>query len=133
MIDHVSLGTKMFDAAIGFYSKCFATIGYSLRHRNDDEAAFGEGEMWNFWLYPVKDPDAIVGARSHVAVTAHSRDEVTSFLEVALREGATALRPAGERPDISPDYFGTVIRDLDGHTVEVVHWEKQKAEGREQR
>lgn len=122
MIDHVSLGTRMFDAAIAFYSKCFAPIGYSLRHRNDDEAAFGAGEKWNFWLYPVKDQDAIVGARSHVAVTAHSRDEVTKFLEVALSAGATTVRPAGERPDISPDYFGTVIRDLDGHTVEVVYW-----------
>ena len=66
----------------------------------------------------------VVGQRSYAAVTADTREKVRLFLEVAIRAGATEVRPAGERPDISPDYFGTVIRDLAGHTVEVVHWSK---------
>jgi catechol 2,3-dioxygenase-like lactoylglutathione lyase family enzyme len=122
MIDHVSLGTKQLDDAIQFYKSCFSTLGYRLEHQTKAEAAFGTGGKWVFWLYAVAANDSTVGARSHVAVTANSRDDVVSFFEAALRNGATSVRPPGERPDIAPNYFGTVIRDLDGHTVEAVHW-----------
>lgn len=122
MIDHVSLGTRQFDKAITFYSACFAALGYRLEHQTKDEAAFGQNGMWDFWLYPVAGTEAIVGHRSHVAVTADSREKVRRFHETAMREGAIEVRPAGGRPEISPDYFGTVVRDPDGHTIEVVHW-----------
>jgi len=124
MIDHVSLGTRNFDKAIAFYSACFSPLGYRLEHQTPDEAAFGVDGKWDFWLYPVATGEQLVGHRSHVAVTAESREKVSQFFQVALREGAIQVRPVGERPDVSPDYFGTVIRDLDGHTVEVVHWAK---------
>jgi catechol 2,3-dioxygenase-like lactoylglutathione lyase family enzyme len=124
MIDHVSLGTTRFDEAIAFYEKCFAVVGYSLRHREENEAAFGAGDQWDFWLYPVAGGESVVGARSHVAVAASSREEAERFVEVAVAAGAAVVRPAGERPDISPAYFGAVIRDLDGHTIEVVHWSR---------
>jgi catechol 2,3-dioxygenase-like lactoylglutathione lyase family enzyme len=124
MIDHVSLGTHNFAKAIAFYSACFSTLGYRLEHQTQDEAAFGVDGKWDFWVYPVAPNDTIIGQRSHVAVTADSREKVLQFFQVAIREGATAVRPVGERPDVSPDYFGTVVRDLDGHTLEVVHWAK---------
>jgi catechol 2,3-dioxygenase-like lactoylglutathione lyase family enzyme len=124
MIDHVSLGTRRFEDATAFYSACFAALGYRLEHKTHSEAAFGIDGKWDFWLYPVTTDEVVVGQRSHVAVTAGTREKVRQFLEVAIRAGATEVRPAGERPDISPDYFGTMIRDLDGHTVEVVHCSK---------
>jgi catechol 2,3-dioxygenase-like lactoylglutathione lyase family enzyme len=65
-----------------------------------------------------------VGARAHIAVRADTQEKILRFHEVARQRGATTVRAPGERPDISPDYFGTVIRDLDGHTIEVVHWSK---------
>jgi predicted lactoylglutathione lyase len=65
-----------------------------------------------------------VGARSHVAVSADTQEKIVKFHDAALQRGATTVRPPGGRSDISPDYFGTVIRDLDGHTIEVVYWSK---------
>jgi catechol 2,3-dioxygenase-like lactoylglutathione lyase family enzyme len=124
MIDHVSLGTRKLEDATAFYAACFAALGYRLQHKTQDEAAFGVDGGRDFFLYPVSTGDSVVGQRSHVALAAASREEVRHFFEAAIREGATVVRPVGERPDISREYFGTVIRDLDGHTVEVVHWTK---------
>jgi catechol 2,3-dioxygenase-like lactoylglutathione lyase family enzyme len=124
MIDHVSLGTKQFDEAIVFHMACFSRLGYRLEHRTEKEAAFGADGKWDFWLYPVAPEGALVGARSHVAVAANSRDDVVSFFEAAVGKGAACVRAPGERLDISPHYFGAVVRDLDGHTLEVVHWTK---------
>ena len=129
MIDHVSLGTNRFHEAIAFYQKCLSPLGYSLRHQTATEAAFGTGDAWDFWLYPVEGDEPVAGARGHVAIAAPSRGAVEQFVEEAAREGASVARPAGERPDISADYFGAVIRDLDGHTVEVVHWDASSTEG----
>jgi catechol 2,3-dioxygenase-like lactoylglutathione lyase family enzyme len=124
MIDHVSLGTTKFEDAIRFYTACLAGLGYQLEHRSEKEAAFGADGKWDFWLYPVGPDESVIGAKSHVAITADSTDKVKLFLADAVREGATQVRPAAERPDVSPDYFGTVVRDLDGHTIEVVYWRK---------
>jgi catechol 2,3-dioxygenase-like lactoylglutathione lyase family enzyme len=122
MIDHISLGSRRFEQAIQFYSDCFLPLGYRLEHRTPEEAAFGPQGKWVFWLYPVPAGEPTVGARSHVAVSADTHDQIIKFHELALERGGTTVRAPGGRPDISPDYFGTVIRDLDGHTIEVVHW-----------
>ena len=122
MIDHVSLGSRRFGDAIQFYSDCLAPLGYQLEHRTPEEAAFGPHGRWSFWLYPVSSAEEIVGARTHIAVSAETQEGIIQFHHRALQPGATTVRLPGGRPDISPDYFGTVIRDLDGHTIEVVHW-----------
>jgi len=44
------------------------------------------------------------------------------FFEAAIAGGATALREPGLRPDVNERYYGTMIKDPDGHTIEVVHW-----------
>jgi catechol 2,3-dioxygenase-like lactoylglutathione lyase family enzyme len=124
MIDHVSLGTRGFEEAIQFYSESFAPLGYQLSHRTPEEAAFGPDGNRIFWLYPVPSGEAVVGARGHIAVSADTHEKILRFHEAALRRGATTVRAPGERPDISLNYFGTVIRDLDGHTIEVVQWSK---------
>jgi catechol 2,3-dioxygenase-like lactoylglutathione lyase family enzyme len=122
MIDHVSLGTKRLAQAITFYETCLSGLGYGLLHQTEKEAAFGADGKWEFWLYSVAPEESVVGARSHVAIAADSCEKVVRFFEDAMRKAATVVRPPGGRPDIGPDYFGTVIRDLDGHTIEVVHW-----------
>jgi catechol 2,3-dioxygenase-like lactoylglutathione lyase family enzyme len=122
MIDHISLGSRKFNDAVQFYSDCFLPLGYRLEHHTAEEAAFGPEGKWIFWLYPVAANESIVGARSHVAVSTDAREKVMKFHELAIEKGATTVRAPGGRPEISPDYFGTVVRDLDGHTIEVVHW-----------
>jgi len=121
MIDHLSLGSRRFEDAIQFYSDCFSPLGYQLAHRTSAEAAFGPQGSRIFYLYPVTSDEPIAGARCHVAVTADTREQILKFHELVLQRGGITVRPPGGRPDISPEYFGTVIRDLDGHTIEVVH------------
>ena len=124
MIDHVSLGSRRFEEAIQFYSECLLPLGYQLEHRAPEEAAFGPHGKWTFWLYPVPSSEVVVGARSHVAVSADTQEKIVKFHDAALQRGATTVRAPGGRSDISPDYFGTVIHDRDGHTIEVVYWSK---------
>lgn len=122
MIDHVSLGSHRFQEAVRFYQECFLPLGYRLERHTPEEAAFGPDGKSVFFLYPVAPGDAVAGARCHVAVSAETREKILEFHRRAVQRGAATLRAPGGRPDISPDYFGTVIRDLDGHTIEVVHW-----------
>ena len=128
MIDHVSLGSHRFEEAIQFYSDCFGVLDYGLEHRTDLEAAFGSQGRWDFWLYPVEYAGEILGQRTHVAVTALGKEKVHAFFEAAVQHGAATVRQPGPRPDISPDYYGTVIKDLDGHTIEVVYWARGQKE-----
>lgn len=121
MIDHVSIGSRDADRAAAFYAHCFAPLGYTERFRDATQIAFGAGEAWDFWIYPVE--AAPVGARSHVAFKAPSREAVQAFHDRAVEQGAQAVRAPGLRPDIDERYFGTVLRDLDGHTIEAVHWQ----------
>jgi len=122
MIDHASLGTRQFDTAIDFYAAALPSLGYTLQHRNEREAAFGTPERWDFWLYPAGADDAVLGSRMHMAFSAPSRDAVIAFHEAALARGGVSAVAPGERPDISPRYFGTVLQDPDGHRIEAVHW-----------
>ena len=122
MIDHASLGTRQFDAAIDFYATALLPLGYALQHRNEREAAFGTADRWDFWLYPAAEGDAVLASRMHVAFVAPDRSAVTAFHEAALARGGRSAVAPGERPDISPRYFGTVLQDLDGHRIEAVHW-----------
>jgi catechol 2,3-dioxygenase-like lactoylglutathione lyase family enzyme len=124
MIDHTSLGVRNFDAAVAFYASCLKTLGYDLQRMKPDEAAFGTPESWGFFLYPVAAQKSVVGERAHVAFSATGREAVGAFHRTAVENGATAVRPPGPRPDISPEYFGTVVIDPDGHTLEAVFWDR---------
>jgi hypothetical protein len=63
--------------------------------------------------------------RSHVAVSVDSSQKIVTSHSMTLKHGATQVRAPGEQPDISPDYYGAMVRDLDGHIIEVVHWSMQ--------
>lgn len=121
MIDHTSLGVTDFDSAIAFYTACLAPLGYEPQRIRPEEAAFGTPESWGFFIYPAT-VGKIVGERNHVAFRARGRDAVQAFHKMAVQKGATTVRAPGERPDIGPDYFGTILIDPDGHTLEAVYW-----------
>lgn len=120
MLDHVSLGTHDLGRAAAFYSSLLATLGYRLHRLDVDEAAFGPGDEWVFFLYPAAEDATPVGARMHVAFRAASRADALAFERVALELGAERVREVAERPQFGADYFGGVLRDIDGHTIEVL-------------
>jgi catechol 2,3-dioxygenase-like lactoylglutathione lyase family enzyme len=124
MIDHTSLGVRDFAKAIAFYEACLRPLGYALQRTKPDEAAFGTEQHWGFFLYPVAAGKSVVGERTHVAFSASKRGAIDAFHRTAVENGARPVRPPGPRPDISPEYFGTVVVDPDGHTLEAVFWDR---------
>jgi len=121
MIDHVSIGTRELPRATNFYSACFAPLGYSVQHQDDGQTIYGANGHWSFALYPSPQGE-LIGARTHVAIAAPSQQAAQGFFDAAIACGATALREPGLRPDINERYYGTMVKDPDGHTIEVVHW-----------
>ena len=124
MIDHTSLGVRDYDRAVAFYTACLAPLGYAPQRIRPDEAAFGTAQDWGFFLYPVAPDKSIVGEKNHVAFKAPGKEQVAAFNRIAVEHGAKQVRPVGPRPDIGPEYFGTVLTDLDGHTLEAVCWDR---------
>jgi catechol 2,3-dioxygenase-like lactoylglutathione lyase family enzyme len=122
MFDHLSLGVHDLDRATTFYQRTLEAIGYRLHRRDADEVAFGPGELWTFFLYPAAATDTVVGARMHVAFRADDRAAVRRFYASALAAGASPLpdRAPAERPQFGADYFGGVLRDPDGHVIEIM-------------
>lgn len=124
MIDHTSLGVRDYDRAVAFYKSALAPLGYALQRLKPDEAAFGTEQDWGFFLYPVAPEKSIIGEKNHVAFRAPSREAVAAFNAIAVEQGGRQVRPVGGRPDINPAYFGAVLTDLDGHTLEAVYWDR---------
>jgi catechol 2,3-dioxygenase-like lactoylglutathione lyase family enzyme len=124
MIDHVSIGTRELARATAFYTACFNPLGYSLQHQDATQVIYGADGAWSFCLYPSGGDGVLAGDRAHLAVSAPSRQAAREFFHAAMSLGAMALREPGLRPDINDRYFGTMIKDPDGHTIEVVHWSR---------
>jgi catechol 2,3-dioxygenase-like lactoylglutathione lyase family enzyme len=122
MIDHVSIGTRELSRATAFYNACFAPLGYSVQHQDEGQVIYGANGHWSFALYPSAADAVLCGDRAHIAISAGSRQAAQGFFEAAIAGGATALREPGLRPDVNERYYGTMIKDPDGHTIEVVHW-----------
>ncbi|PJI39118.1 VOC family protein [Ferrovibrio sp.] len=120
MLNHLSFGVADLARASRFYDSVLGTLGYSRTHSNERETAYGPGQDMTFWLYPAESGKTVVGSRMHLAFDAPSRAAVEAFVAAAVALGASVVRPAGERRDISADYFGAIIDDLDGHRIEVV-------------
>jgi DNA-binding GntR family transcriptional regulator/catechol 2,3-dioxygenase-like lactoylglutathione lyase family enzyme len=122
MLNHASLGVTDLARAGAFYDRVFAPLGV-IRYRpvrEGQEIAYGLPGEASLWLYPQQTGQNIVGAGTHIAVTATRRDAVDAFGEAAAAAGAVIHRAAGPHPDISATYYGAVVGDLDGHRIEVV-------------
>lgn len=120
MLDHISLGTRDLDRATGFYAELLGAIGYRLHRKTADEAAFGPGEDWSFFLYPVDPNRSPIGERMHVAFRVGDRSAAKAFEAAALSLGAHSVREVAEWPQFGADYFGGSVRDPDGHVIEVL-------------
>jgi catechol 2,3-dioxygenase-like lactoylglutathione lyase family enzyme len=120
MIDHLSLGSRLYPEAVTFYRTVLAPLGADLLRDTGSEAAFGTPERWSFFIYPAETAANVIGERTHVAFSAASRDAVRRVYAAAIGSGGADLLSPRERPEISPSYFGAMFSDLDGHRIEVL-------------
>lgn len=123
MIDHTGISVSHFGTSKAFYEKALAPLGYALLMEfpaavtgHVDVAGFGEPPEPDFWISsgtPNQPP-------IHIAFRASSRAVVDAFYQAALTAGGTDNGPPGLRPHYHPHYYGTFVRDPDGHNVEAV-------------
>ncbi len=118
MIDHLSLGTKDLARSAEFYRQTFEPLGFAMQHVTEAEASFGPGTSRTFWLYPAEAVQPVQGM--HIAFGATSPEAVDEAYAAARASGAESVREPGWRPEISDEYYGCVVLDLDGHKLEIV-------------
>ena len=125
MIDHVSIGTKDFQKATGFYDAVLEALGYKRLMTEDVPGGqmAGYGDKYPaFWVQSVSSgpDDQPVGQAfgAHVCFVAPNRAAVQAFHEAALRLGARDNGAPGLRPHYHPNYFGAFIVDPDGWRIE---------------
>lgn len=118
MIDHVSLGSLNYTAAVDFYMQALTPLGIELARDTGKEAAFARGAHWGFFVYPVEVRPTAPGL--HLAFVATSRNAVHEAYRAALAAGGSDIFSPRMRPDISPSYFGAMFSDLDGHRIELL-------------
>jgi len=121
MLSHVSLGVSDLARAGAFYDRAFAPLGLvRSTPAKDQEIAYGRPGEAEFFLYPAKPGESIVGAGTHFALSAPSRAVVDAFGAAAAEAGAKLLRETGRPAHLPASYYGAFISDLDGHKIEVV-------------
>jgi len=119
MIDHLSLQTDDYPAAVAWYDAILAVLGAGRLLEIDGVAAgYGPtGGAPSFWLGLATDPG---GRQTHVAFTAADRAAVVEFHRVAVALGGEVLHEPRVWPEYHPNYFAVFVRDPDGNNVEAV-------------
>ena len=119
-IDHVKLPVADLRASRAFYSAALAPFGWRLVYDGEESLGFGTGDGGED-----NEPLALeVGdaprVRSHVALTATSREQVDAFHAAALAAGGRDNGAPGERP-YGGEYYAAFVLDPDGHNIEAVY------------
>jgi catechol 2,3-dioxygenase-like lactoylglutathione lyase family enzyme len=130
MIDHTGVIVSDFERSKSFYAAALKPIGYVLIYEfpaavtgSTDAAGFGEPPKPDFWLgggTPNKPP-------IHVAFRVAKRALVDEFYAAAIAAGGRDNGHPGPRPQYHPNYYGAFVLDPDGHNIEVVCHDIERA------
>ncbi|MEO0329257.1 MAG: VOC family protein [Pseudomonadota bacterium] len=126
IMSHVSLGTNDFERAIAFYDAVLAPIGARQVYQPDGIEAVAYGKVFpEFWVQtPGDEKPAQTANGVHFAFLAPSKQAVQAFWDAALLAGASPDGEPGPRPHYGEPYFGCFVRDLDGHKIEAMFWDR---------
>jgi catechol 2,3-dioxygenase-like lactoylglutathione lyase family enzyme len=122
MIAHTMLAVTESERAKAFYVKALAPLGYQKNMDFGESAGFNDGKNTDFWIAK---NDTVVP--SHLAFEAKGRAEVEAFHEAALAAGGKDNGGPGYRPEYWPGYYAAFVYDPDGHNVEAVWYDYDKA------
>ncbi len=116
MIDHISIKVSNFAEALAFYTAALAPLGYVPQYVDEKgkSAGFGPKGEPRLWLLEGKPP------KTHIALSAPSRDAVGEFHAAAIRAGAKDNGKPGLRPDYGANYYAAFVLDPDGNNLEAV-------------
>jgi predicted lactoylglutathione lyase len=86
-----------------------------------EAAGFNDGKNTDFWIESM---DTVVP--THLAFEAKNQQEVEAFYKAALDAGAADNGGPGYR-DYWPGYYAAFVYDRDGHNIEAVWYDYEKA------
>ena len=126
MFSHIVLGTNDLDAAIAFYDRVMATLGFARHDTGDTYAGYGKaadiGSGQNcLWInMPLDGKPATSGNGTNIALLAEDRQSVNSFHAAAIEQGAQDEGAPGLRDEVHPHFYAAYCRDPDGHKLVIV-------------
>lgn len=123
VFDHVGIQAADVEAAVAFYLRAFAPLGFTegMRIPVGDSAVVGiagPGSFPSFWISPAEREE---DRELHIAFRAPSREAVDAVHAAAVEAGYEVLHAPRVFPEYHPGYYAVFLRDLDGHNVEAVH------------
>ena len=121
MIAHTTLPVSDYKKSKEFYIQALAALGYTNNMEEGEAAGFNDGKNTDFWIVQ---EDTIVPI--HVAFEANSPLEVETFYKTALAVRGTDNGAPGYR-DYWPGYYAAFVYDRDGHNIEAVWYDYEKA------
>ncbi len=121
MIAHTQLHVSDYDRSKAFYTKVLATLGYVQNMEYGEAVGFHDGRNTDLWVVKRE------LVPTHLAFQAKSAEEVQAFHRVALQEGATDNGAPGYREQYWPGYYAAYVLDADGHNIEAVWFDWDKA------
>lgn len=121
MLYNASICVQDVDRSARFYDSALAPLGYRrILDLGGEAVAFGD-ERAEFWVQsPTFRQTDAVSQNVQYGFTAKSRTAVDNFYTAAVAAGSKVILAPGSYPQFHPDFYGTVVTDPDGNTVEVV-------------
>ena len=126
VFSHIVLGTNDLDAAIAFYDRVMATLGFARHDTGDTYAGYGKaadiGSGQNcLWInMPLDGKPATSGNGTNIALLAEDRQSVNAFHAAAIEQGAQDEGAPGLRGEVHPHFYAAYCRDPDGHKLVIV-------------
>ena len=118
MIDHVSVAVGDLAAAMRFYDKVLATLGYQRLDTRETTAGYGKNYS-DFWINACPQGTAVSDG-AHVCFRARGTEIVDAFHAAALASGGASDGAPGLRPHYNDKYYAAFVRDADGNRLEAV-------------
>ncbi len=127
IMSHVSIGTNDFARTCAFYDTVLSALGCRRIMEHGEAVAYGK-TLPEFWVQtPIDGNQATTANGAHICFLAPSIDAVDAFHRAAIATGAVDDGPPGYRPIYNQAYYGCFVRDPDGHKIEAMHWDADKA------
>jgi catechol 2,3-dioxygenase-like lactoylglutathione lyase family enzyme len=121
MFDHVTLQVSDIPTSQAFYETVLAPLGIAPGHIDGEAVGFFGPEPGSFWLTPAEAGTNADDQRElHIAFRAPSRQHVRQVHAAAVATGIEVLHAPRIFPEYHENYYGTFVRDPDGHNIEAV-------------
>jgi catechol 2,3-dioxygenase-like lactoylglutathione lyase family enzyme len=122
MIAHTVIPVSDYKKSKAFYDTVLETVGYEPNIVLEDACGYAEGGHASFWISQADETVPL-----HIAFEAKDKKSVDASYKTALAHGAKDNGGPGYRPEYWPGYYAAFVFDPDGHNIEAVWYDYEKA------